>query len=415
MKLDLISLCQILQKIKSRELTCIQLAEHFIENIVDHSKLNSTFYFNEKEILDDAYQLDKKAENGSFAGRLHGAPLIIKDNIHVKGVPNTAGTPSLASFVPKKDAQVINTLRNEGALFMGKANMHELSLGVTSNNAKYGPCKNSKNIFYSSGGSSGGTGTAVGDRLVPAGLGTDTIGSVRIPCSVNGISGLRPTHLRYPNYGVTPVASSCDTIGPMARYVEDLILLDEVITGESFDQKPMLESNNLSGIRLGISSDYLCSALHPDVETAFENAKKILQQNGATLIEVDSKSLKNATDDCSIDYLMYEFNQDLSQYLVENDINISLEDINKQIASPDVKQLFQEVLNKGGKTKTDFIEFIHVKRLAVKRAYQEMFCKYNLKALVFPTLSCLPVRIDQIKEDTMKQFLRNLYPGSQAG
>ena len=369
-----------------------------------------------RQILDDAFVLDKQAATGEFAGRLHGAPLIIKDNIHVRDMPNTAGTPSLVKFVPKYDAPVIRALRNEGALFMAKANMHELALGVTSDNKTFGTCKNSKNIFYSPGGSSGGTAAAIGASLSPAGLGTDTMGSIRIPCSVNGITGLRPTHMRYSNLGVTPVALSRDTIGPMAKYVEDLVLLDEVISGEKFETDRLLaESDSLSNVRLGISSDYLCKDLEPEVEKAFENAKRVLEQSGAILVEVDSRQVKKANENCSFECLSYEMNQDLGEYLFQHDINLSLEHMSKQIASPDVKEFFKQVLVKGGKTKADFIELIHVRRPALKKAYSDIFSEHILNAFVFPTLACLPVRIDQVKEDTDRKFTRNLDASSQAG
>jgi indoleacetamide hydrolase len=412
MKIDYLSLRQILLKIKKRELSCLKVAEHFANNIKKNSHLNSIIYFNYEQCLEDATKLDKLADSGKFSGRLHGAPLVIKDNIHVKGVPNTAGSPALQNFIPKHDAPVAKTLRNEGALFIAKANLHELSFGVTTNNGKFGTCKNSKNNEYFPGGSSGGTGSSIGAHLAPAGLGTDTGGSVRIPSSVNGICGLRPTHLRYSNFGVTPLSFSRDTIGPMANFVDDLILLDEIITGDKFDYSS--DNRSLSGIRLGVSSDYLCSDLDLEVGESFEMAKRVLENNGATLVEVDSRSLKQTNEDSSFDFLFYETNHDLSQYLFQNEIGLSLEDLSKKIGSPDVKELFKKVLNNCVKKNSEYYELMHVKRPALKRAYQEMFNKYNLNAIVFPTLPCLPARIDS-KEVSISSFIRNMDPGSQAG
>ena len=412
MKLDYLSLRQILIKIKQRELSCVKVAEHFAQNIKKNSHLNSIIYFNYEKCIEDANKLDKLADIGKFSGRLHGAPLIIKDNIHIKGVPNTAGSPALENFIPKHDAPVVEILRNEGALFMGKANLHEFSFGVTTNNGKFGTCKNAKNIEYFPGGSSGGTGSSIGAHLVPAGLGTDTGGSVRIPSSVNGICGLRPTHLRYSNFGVTPLSFSRDTIGPMANFVDDLILLDEIITGDKFEYNS--DNRNLAGIRLGVSSDYLCGDLESEVSESFELAKKVLETNGATLVEVDSSRLKKANEDSSFDFLYFETNRDLSQYLFQNGIKLSLEDVSKKVASPDVRDLFKIVLNKCGKKNSEYYDLMHVKRPALKRAYQEIFCKHNLNALVFPTLPCLPARIDS-KNVSISSFIRNMDPGSQAG
>ena len=115
MKLDYLILKQILTKIKQRELSCVKIAENFATNIKKNSHLNSIIYFNYEKCLEYAEKLDKLADRGKFSGRIHGAPLIIKDNIHIGGWPNTAGSPALENFIPKQDARVVKTLRNEGA------------------------------------------------------------------------------------------------------------------------------------------------------------------------------------------------------------------------------------------------------------------------------------------------------------
>jgi Asp-tRNA(Asn)/Glu-tRNA(Gln) amidotransferase A subunit family amidase len=143
-------------------------------------------------------------------------------------MPNTAGTVALKEFIPDRDATSVSRLRNAGGLIISKTNLHEFAFGVTSDNKGFGRVGNAHDSNYSAGGSSGGTGAAVGAHIAPTGLGSDTGGSVRIPASVNDIVGLRPTLGRYPNDAVTPVCHSRDTIGPMAHTVEDLIILDEI-------------------------------------------------------------------------------------------------------------------------------------------------------------------------------------------
>lgn len=133
---------------------------------------------------------------------------------------------------------------------LARTNMHELAMGTTSQNAYYGFVKCAQNPLYSAGGSSGGTGAALGSRQAPAGLGTDTGGSVRIPSSINGLCGLRPTMGRYSQQHLLPLSKTRDTIGPMAHSCEDLELLDEVCTGEKSNEDELPKS--LVDVKIGI-------------------------------------------------------------------------------------------------------------------------------------------------------------------
>lgn len=235
-----LSISALAEKIRSKEISCIQVASKFIENIEKHANLNALINFDKECALKEAAQLDKELELGKNCGRLHGVPLVIKDNIHVKDIPNTAGCPGLKDFVPKEDAPTVKALRDQGALILAKTNMHELAFGTTSKNEYYGYVKCAHNTDCCAGGSSGGTGAAIASKQAPAGLGSDTGGSVRIPSAINGIFGLRPTTGRYSQKGVTPLSFTRDTVGPMGNFCEDLELIDEIITGETCNEKPIL-------------------------------------------------------------------------------------------------------------------------------------------------------------------------------
>jgi len=177
--------------------------------------------------------LDRARARGETLGSLAGLPFIVKDQIDVAGYATTAGTPALRHYMPSHNAVVVDTLVRSGAIVFAKANMHELAFGITSNNGAFGPVRNPYDQTRIPGGSSGGNGAAIAARLAPGGIGTDTGGSVRIPAALNGIVALRPTIHRYPQAGVTPISHTRDTVGPMARGVADLVLLDGVITGDS--------------------------------------------------------------------------------------------------------------------------------------------------------------------------------------
>lgn len=249
-QIEELSLVSLAEKIRNGELTSVQVTSKFIENIEKNKHLNAIIYFNKDESLAEAARLDRElAEKGARnVGCLHGVPLVIKDNTHVKGMPNTAACPGLKDFMPKEDAATVKPLRSSGALILAKANLHELSCGATSENAWSGNVKCALNAEYVAGGSSGGTASAVASRQAAAGLGTDTGGSVRIPSTINGLCGLKPTHGRYSQEGVTPMTVTRDTVGPIGKSCQDLELLDQVITGQMYNGKPP----SLAELKIGI-------------------------------------------------------------------------------------------------------------------------------------------------------------------
>src|SRR5438477_9739453 len=217
--------------IKEGRVTSEQLTRALLAKIALNPDLNAFITVNAIEAINAARAADEtRRRDPAHFGALHGVPLVVKDNIHVAGLRNSAGTPGLRNFVPSANAPTVQALLDAGAIVLGKTNMHELAFGITSNNAAFGPVRNPYDKTRIPGGSSGGNGSAIAARLAPGGIGTDTGGSVRIPAALHGIVALRPTINRYSQVGVTPISHSRDTVGPMARTVSDLILLDSVIT-----------------------------------------------------------------------------------------------------------------------------------------------------------------------------------------
>jgi aspartyl-tRNA(Asn)/glutamyl-tRNA(Gln) amidotransferase subunit A len=223
--------------------------------------------------------------------------MAIKDNIETAGVRTTSGSVFFTDHVPNRNASVVDRLVNSGAIMVGKATMHELAFGIRSDNTVSPPCRNPWNVDRIPGGSSGGSGAAVAAGMCTGSLGSDTGGSVRLPASINGISGLRPTHGRVPNHASTPVSPSFDTIGPMARSVADVARIFAVIAGyDSRDplskDHPLLNflpslNDGVNGIRVGIPRNFYLENLHPEIEKAFDDAAKTLERLGATLVDID--------------------------------------------------------------------------------------------------------------------------------
>lgn len=171
----------------------------------------------EEAALRDAERADAAAAEGQWLGLLHGMTVAVKDNIDTAGVRTTAGAKFLADHIPNADAPVVQRLRSNGAVIVGKATMHELAFGIRSENPVAGVCRNPWALDRVPGGSSGGSGAAVAAGMCEGALGTDTGGSVRLPATINGVAGLRPTHGRLPIRGILPVSVTNDTVGPMAR------------------------------------------------------------------------------------------------------------------------------------------------------------------------------------------------------
>lgn len=244
-----------------------------------------------------AEDADAAARDGKWLGLLHGMPMAIKDNIATAGVRTTAGSSFFADHVPNENAAVTQRLLNAGAVIVGKATMHELAFGIRSDNPVSGQCRNPWDSSRIPGGSSGGSGAAIAAGMCVGALGSDTGGSVRLPASINGVSGLRPTHGRVPNHGSTPVSATLDTIGPMARSAADVARIFAVIAGHderdplSADQPlenflPRL-GDSIAGVRIGIPRNFYFEDCDPEIESAARAAAKVLADQGAILKEID--------------------------------------------------------------------------------------------------------------------------------
>ncbi len=263
--------------------------------------LNSFITVRGDEALAEADALSRVSEPGP----LHGVPIGIKDVIDVAGTRTTAASKVLEHNVPTLDATVVTRLRQAGAVIVGKLNTHEFAWGATTTSKHFGPARNPWDTTRICGGSSGGSGAAVGARLVPGALGTDTAGSVRIPAAFCGITGVRPTTGRVPNRGVVPVSWTYDTVGPLAETAEDCALLLDVISGaDPRDASttptvatPCLDGigGGIAGLRIGVISHLMGEVpIDPRVLAAVESAIAELAALGATVERVDASFLRRA-------------------------------------------------------------------------------------------------------------------------
>lgn len=288
---------QIAQKLESKALSPVELAIMLFERIDEvDKKLNSYLTVMKEEALAQAKQAEREILAGQYRGPLHGVPIALKDLLNTKGVRTTAGSQALADNIPDDDATVVKKLREEGAVIIGKLNMHEFAYGVTNKNAYFGNANNPWDVERSPGGSSGGSGAAVAAGLAYASLGSDTGGSIRTPSALCGIFGLKPTFGRVSKFGAIPLAWSLDHIGPMTRSAQDLAIVLQAIAG--FDRKDPTTANvevpdysasfgqSIDGMKIGIPTNYFFDFVEEEVEASVKTAIKNLEDLGATIVEV---------------------------------------------------------------------------------------------------------------------------------
>jgi mandelamide amidase len=410
---------EVAEQVRSGTLRSTDLVQALLAGAEQRKALNAIITLN-PEARDRASALDALAHRGDFVGPLHGVPIVVKDNIAGAGLPTTAGTPALRDFRPRQDAPVLQRLLDAGAVLLAKTNMHELAFGITSNNAGFGAVGNPYAPDRFAGGSSGGTGAAIAARIVPAGLGTDTGGSVRIPAALNGIVGLRPSIGRYPQEGIVPISHTRDTAGPMARTVADLVLLDGVITGEPTTLAPAA----LEDLRLGLPKPFN-DDLDPEVARVRDAAIERLKTAGVDLIEIDLAEIAALNEKVGFPVALYEAKRDIPAYLTRYGAGVDLTRLAAQIASPDVRFVFDElILGKQAIPEEVYRTAMEDARPKLQKAYANAFAQHRIGALLFPATplpaqtiqgSDREVTLNGRKVPTFQTFIRNTDPGSNAG
>jgi mandelamide amidase len=276
-----LSAVELLAALDSRKVSVDQHVAALIGRMQQWRHLNSIVGFDEAQLLRAAREKSDERASGKSRGVLHGVPFVAKDNIDTVDLPTTGCTPALRGNRPPRNAPVLQRLLDAGAVLFGKANMHELAFGITNNHGAFGAARNPYNPECIPGGSSGGSAAAVAAGIAPFALGSDTGGSVRIPAALCGIAGLRPTLGRYPQEGIVPISPTRDTAGPLARTVEDLALVDGVISGDASALQPV----KLADLRIGVPRDDFNDNNYPAVATPREGFGWALSSAGVTRVE----------------------------------------------------------------------------------------------------------------------------------
>ena len=333
-----------------------------------------------------AREADRRRAAGLPCGRLCGLPVIVKDNIDSADLRTTAGTPALAAHRPAANAAVLQSLLDEGAVLLGKSNMHELAFGATSNNAFFGPVRNPYDPTRIPGGSSGGTAAAIAARIVPLGLGTDTAGSVRVPAALTGTVGFRPSAGRYSTDGIVLISQTQDRVGTHARTVRDLVLLDRVLSQTGSHVHPL----PLKRVRLGVDRANFVNTADPEVAALFDAALERLRRRGVEVVEVSvmpRAQFLSTIAALRFSIGFYEAPPNLANYLQGVNPPLTVAQLAPQVASPDVRQLFFGFFVPGAPLAVtpQAYQAGLAARAQLRNAYQTVLTENELDALVFPT------------------------------
>ncbi|HXC60934.1 MAG TPA: amidase [Steroidobacteraceae bacterium] len=401
--------------LKQGKLTSRELTQAYLDRIaaIDDAgpQLNAVIDLN-PSALNDADALDAERKSGKLRSPLHGLPVLLKDNIDIAGMVNSAGSLALADNRPTRDAFLVSRLRAAGAVILGRTNLSEWanfrSTRSTSGwSSRGGQTKNPYALDRNPCGSSSGTGAAITASLAAIGVGTETDGSIICPSSVTGLVGIKPTVGLVSRNGIIPISISQDTAGPMARSVADAALLltalagadaDDPAAGAARDRIPadfsdFLRGDALKGKHFGVLRQAM--GFHPDVDAAMNKAIAALTAGGATVVDVQLPSY-GKWDEPELTVLQYEFKDGLDRYLKAATAPLhSLQDViawNNTHAATAMPFFGQELLEqsqqKGPLTDSAYHKAREsLRKLAGREVLHTLLDQKKLDALIAPSMS----------------------------
>jgi len=299
MELHELSIQETYDLLSSRKISSEEITRAYLERVQRlDPQIKSYVTVSEGVALEQAREADKRIKSNESLTPLTGIPYSAKDSISTRGVNTTCSSKILENYKPFYDSSAIKKLKLTSAVLLGKNNMDEFGMGSSTENSGFFTTRNPWNFDYVPGGSSGGSAAAVAAGLAPFSLGEDTGGSVRMPASFCGVTGIKTTYGRISRYGLIPLVSSFDTIGPIARSAYDVSLVLETIAGhDPKDSTSRVESiqsysetlkkaENLRGLHIGIPKEYFVEGLDKEVDASLRNAIKQIEGLGAEVIEV---------------------------------------------------------------------------------------------------------------------------------
>jgi aspartyl-tRNA(Asn)/glutamyl-tRNA(Gln) amidotransferase subunit A len=420
--LDLCSLTlhEVSERIRSKDVSPVEATEAALERIARlNPKLNSFITVMAEQAIEDARAAGGEIAAGRYRGPLHGVPVAVKDLCETKGVRTTAASTILADWVPDRDATVVRKLRDAGAVIVGKTNLHAWAFGATGVSSHIGAARNPWDTERITGGSSSGSANAVATGMCYAAIGSDTGGSIRMPASLCGIVGLKPTYGRVSLHGVLPLSWTLDHLGPMTRTVRDTAIVLSAIAGQDPDDpstalQPVEDwpaalhgslrageqqdfvpkmtrvagdrergPVDLRGLRIGVPATYVYSNIDLDVTRLFRKAVQTLTGLGADVREIELPILQDYWGNAG-QILITEAATYHREYLEQrpNDYDA------------DVRQRLEAGLQQKAVDYARALRFLELAR----RTCDEVLLK-DLDLLAMPATRCAAVPFDSLKSD----------------
>jgi len=417
-----ISALKYIEEVKNGNLTVEEFISKTIERIqkVD-SNLHAYLSLNEQAI-EQARQIDKKIKANENVGSCMGMPVSIKDNMCVKGTKTTCASKMLENFVAPYDATVISKLKNEDAIIIGKTNLDEFAMGLSTEFSAYGPSKNPWDMDYVPGGSSGGSAVAVSANECLASLGSDTGGSVRNPASFCSVVGYKPTYGLISRYGLISYSNSIEQIGPITKTVEDTAFLLNMIAGKDSQDNTTIDNQNedylqdidtgVKGKKIGIIKEMTQEGVDTQVSSALKKAISNLESLGATFEEISLDMVEysvaayytiTATEAGSnlarYDNLRYGYDFDLEGYEFNSYISKARKNFGPEVTRRMILGGFVPSAGHAGKY---FLKAMKVKSKLTAEVNEAL---KKVDILISPTVPVLPFKFGEKIDDPVALFL----------
>ena len=416
-----ISALEFVQEVQNGNISVEDFVAKTLERIQNVDEKLHAFLSVNEEAVDQARKIDKKIKSGNKVGKCFGMPISIKDNICIKDSKTTCASKMLENYVSPYDATVITKLKDQDAIFVGKVNLDEFAMGVTTEFSAFGTSKNPWNTEYVPGGSSGGSAVSVSAFECVTSLGSDTGGSVRNPASFCSTVGYKPTYGLISRYGLISYANSIEQIGPLTRTVKDTAFMLNIISGLDPNDNTTLDNKNedyLSGIdsgiegkKIGIIKEMIGDGTEPEVLSASKDAISTLESLGATCAEVSLDMVTysvaayytlTATEAGShlarYDNLRYGYDFPVEGYEFNSYISKARQNFGPEVTRRMIIGGFVPSAGHAGKY---FLKALKVKS-KLTREINNIFKKFDL--LIAPTVPILPFKIGEKIDDPVSLF-----------